>query len=280
MPGRVEGKVAFITGAARGQGRSHALRLAEEGADIIAVDLCDDVASVRGRYPSASQADLDETVRAVEALDRRIVAAKADVRDFAALKNALEAGVEQLGRLDIVSANAGIFVFGTETHMFSERDWQEVQDINVTGVWHTCTAATPLMIDQGTGGSIIITSSTAGLKGTANLAPYVTSKHALSGLMRTLALELGPHRIRVNTVHPTAVATDMILNDALFKLFLPNANAPTRDEASAVFTSLHALPIPWIEPVDVSNMILFLASDESRYVTGTELKVDAGYTIK
>jgi len=280
MTGRLEGKVAFITGAARGQGRSHAVRLAEEGADIIAVDVAQEIDSVKRFYRGASEADLAETVEAVEALDRRIVATKADVRDYAALRDALDDGVAQLGHVDIVSANAGIFHFGDPTHLVSESDWADVLDINLTGVWHTAKAVIPHLIEQGTGGSIIITSSVAGLKGAANVAAYVASKHGVVGLMRTLALELAPHSIRVNTVHPTAVGTDMILNDGVYRLFLPATESPTREQAAETFRALHPLPVAWVEPVDISNAVLFLASDESRFVTGTELKVDAGWTTR
>ena len=280
MAGRVEGKVAFITGAARGQGRSHAVRLAQEGADIIAVDICEDIPSVTRFYAGATEADLAETVEQVEALDRRIVATKADVRDYDALKAALDDGVAQLGHVDIVSANAGIFIFGDQTHLVSDQDWKDVTDINQTGVWHTCKAVIPHLIEQGTGGSIVITSSTAGLKGTPNVAPYTASKHAVVGIMRTLALELAPHSIRVNTVHPTGVDTGMIQNEATYRLFLPDADHPTREDAAPIFATTNALPVPWVDPVDISNAVLFLASDESRYVTGLELKVDAGYTIK
>lgn len=278
--GRVEGKVAFITGAARGQGRSHAIRLAQEGADIIAVDVAEEIDSVKRFYPGASEEDLAETVKQVEDLDRRIVAAKVDVRDYEALKKALDDGVAQLGHVDIVSANAGIFLFGDQTHLVAEQDWQDVIDINQTGVWHTCKAAIPHLVDQGAGGSIIITSSTAGLKGIPNTAAYTASKHAVVGLMRTLANELAPHRIRVNTVHPTSVATAMVLNEATFRLFMPEVEHPTQEEAAEVFETTNALPVPWVEPIDISNAVLFLASDEARYVTGTELKVDAGFTVK
>jgi SDR family mycofactocin-dependent oxidoreductase len=278
--GRLAGKVAFVTGAARGQGRSHALRLAQEGADIIAVDICEDIETVRRFYPGASKADLEETVAQVEALDRRIVARQADVRDQSQLTAALDAGVAELGRLDVVCANAGIFIFGDQAHLVSEQDWKDVLDINLTGVWHTAKAAIPHLLRQGTGGSIIITSSTAGLKGTPNISAYTASKHAVVGLMRALALELGPQSIRVNSVHPTGVATDMIMNQAAYKLFLPDVESPTREQAAEVFQSTNALPIPWVEPVDISNAVLYLASDDSRYVTGTELKVDAGYTVK
>jgi len=280
MAGRVEGKVAFITGAARGQGRSHAVRLAQEGADIIAVDLCEPVPSIERYYPGATEDDLAETVRQVEALDRRIVAAKADVRDYAALRSALDAGVAELGHVDIVSANAGVFAFGEKTQDVTDADWQDVIDVNQTGVWHTAEAVIPHLIEQGTGGSMILTSSTAGLKGTPNVAAYTASKHAVVGIMRTLALELAPYSIRVNTVHPTGVGTDMILNEATFRLFMPDVEHPTKEQAAPVFASTNALPIPWVEPIDISNAVLFLASDEARYVTGTELRVDAGYTLK
>lgn len=280
MAGRVEGKVAFITGIARGQGRSHAIRLAQEGADIIGIDLCETVPSIARYYDGATADDLAETVRQVEALDRRIIATKADVRDFDALKAAVDDGVAQLGRLDIVSANAGVFAFGDKTHEVTDADWQDVIDINQTGVWHTAKAVIPQLIEQGTGGSIVLTSSTAGLKGTPNVAAYTAAKHAVVGIMRTLALELAPYRIRVNTVHPTGVATAMILNEATWRLFMPDVAHPTREQAAEVFRTTNALPVPWVEPIDISNAVLFLASDEARYVTGTELKVDAGYTVK
>ena len=280
MAGRVEGKVAFITGAARGQGRSHALRLAQEGADIIAVDICESIPGMDKYYHGATEEDLAETVRQVEALDRRIVASKADVRDYPALKEALDAGVAELGHVDIVSANAGIFAFGEQSQLVEDPEWEMVNDINAKGVWHTAKAVIPHLIEQGTGGSIILTSSTAGIKGTPNVVAYTASKHAVVGIMRTLALELAPHRIRVNTVHPTGVATDMILNEATFRLFMPDVEHPTAEQAAPIFETTNALPIPWVEAVDISNAVLFLASDEARYVTGTELKVDAGYTIK
>ena len=276
MPGRVAGKVAFITGAARGQGRSHAIRLAQEGADIIAVDVCENVDTVP--YHGATQEDLAETVKAVEALDRRIVASKADVRDYASLKSALDDGVAQLGRLDIVSANAGIFSTAPTAEL-TEEEWGQMIDINLSGVWRTCKAAIPHLIANN-GGSIIITSSGAGLKGFPNFAHYVSAKHGVVGLMRTLALELAPHSIRVNSLHPTNVNTDMIQNEAMYKLFVPGSENPTREEFAAVSQSMQALPIPWVEPVDISNALLFLASDEGRYITGVTFPVDAGITQK
>ena len=277
MTGRVEGKVAFITGAARGQGRSHAVRLAQEGADIIAVDLCDQVDSVP--YQMATPEDLADTVKQVEALDRRIVATKADVRDYGALKKALDNGVAQLGRLDIVSANAGIASFG-QAEELPEQTWQDVIDTNLTGVWHAAKAAIPHLIAGGRGGSIVLTSSAAGLKAYANAAHYVSAKHGMVGLMRTLALELAPHMIRVNSLHPTQVDTDMVMNEFTFKLFSPDIANPTIEDFGPASQALNALPIPWVEPVDISNALLFLASDEARYITGVTLPVDAGTVIK
>jgi SDR family mycofactocin-dependent oxidoreductase len=277
MTGRVEGKVAFITGAARGQGRSHAIRLAQEGADIIAVDLCDQVASVP--YPMATPEDLTETVKEVEALDRRIVATQADVRDYGALKAALDDGVAQLGRLDIVSANAGIVSYGLAAEL-EEQTWRDMIDTNLTGVWHAAKAAIGHLKAGGRGGSIILTSSTAGLMAMENLAHYVSAKHGVVGLMRTLALELAPDMIRVNSVHPTSVNTDMIHNDATYRLFAPDLENPTREQVGERFLGLNALPVSWVEPVDISNAVLWLASDESRYVTGVTLPVDAGQLTK
>jgi (+)-trans-carveol dehydrogenase len=277
MAGRVEGKVAFITGAARGQGRSHAIRLAQEGADIIAVDLCQQVDSVP--YPMATPDDLLETVKEVEALHRRIFASQADVRDFEALKWALDAGVAEFGRLDIVAANAGISSFGRADEL-PEQTWRDMIDTNLTGVWHTAKAAIPHMKGCGRGGSIILTSSTMGLKGMENIGHYVSAKHGLVGLMRTLALELAPFGIRVNSLHPTTVDTPMIQNTATYSLLRPDLESSTVDDAAAVFMALNALPVRWVEPIDVSNALLFLASDEARYITGATLSIDAGHTIK
>jgi SDR family mycofactocin-dependent oxidoreductase len=278
MAGRVAGKVAFITGAARGQGRSHAIRLAQEGADIIAVDLAGQIGSVP--YAMATPDDLAETVKEVEALDRRIVATQADVRDFGAVKAALDDGVAQLGHLDIVSANAGIFSFGSLEEL-DETHWQDMIDVNLTGVWHAAKAAIPHLRAAG-GGSMILTSSTAGLMAIPHIGHYTAAKHGVVGLMRTLALELAPDMIRVNSVHPTSVDTDMIQNSATYELF--GADLPvdqrTREVLGSRFQELNALPIPWVEPVDISNAVLWLASDESRYVTGVTLPIDAGSLIK
>lgn len=279
MAGRVEGKVAFITGAARGQGRSHAVRLAEEGADIIAIDLCAPVESVTKNYPLASPEDLQETVAAVEKTGRRIVARQADVRDTAGLEKALQEGIDELGRLDVVVANAGIASFGQGWEL-DETTWQDMIDINLTGVWHTAKAAVPHLLEADNGGSLIFTSSIGGLKGVMNVAHYVSAKHGLVGLMRTFANELAPRRIRVNTVHPTNVDTDMIQNPGTYGMFLPDDPEPTREKVIPAFTGLNALPVPWVESIDISNAVLFLASEEARYITGISLPVDAGATIK
>ena len=278
MPGRVEGKVAFITGAARGQGRSHAIRLAQEGADIIAIDLCRQIDTVP--YPMSTPDDLAETVKEVEALDRRIAATEADVRDFAAVKAAVDEGVAQFGRLDIVSANAGISSIGGPSESMSEQQWRDMIDTNLTGVWHTAKAAIPHIKAGGRGGSIILTSSAAGLMGYPNVSHYVSAKHAVVGLMRTLALELAADKIRVNSLHPTQVNTPMIMNEPTFKLFAPDNPNPTMDDFTPISQAMNALPIPWVEPVDISNALLFLASDEGRYITGVTLPVDAGAVIK
>ena len=269
MAGRVAGKVAFITGAARGQGRSHAIRLAEEGADIIAVDICRDYGTVP--YPMATEADLAETVKAVEALDRRIVAAQADVRDAAALRAAVDDGVAQLGRLDIVSANAGICTVQAWDEV-SPAVWQDTLDTNLTGVWNTMVVSVPHLIAAG-GGSIICTSSTAGIKGLPYLAPYVAAKHGMVGIARTMANELARHHIRVNTVHPTGVDTPM--GNGLGGL----EGLINRDPGLGPIY-MNTLPVQTVDPRDVSNAVLFLASDEARYVTGLEFTVDAGNTIR
>jgi SDR family mycofactocin-dependent oxidoreductase len=270
--GRVEGKVALITGAARGQGRSHALRLAEEGADIIAVDVCSQLDTVP--YAMATEADLEETAKQVEDRDRRILTRQADVRDLGQLQAAVADGVSEFGHVDIICANAGI-LSASPAWEISEETWQEMIDVNLTGVWKTVKAVIPRMIEQGSGGSIILTSSTAGLIAFGNLAHYTAAKHGVTGLMRTLAVELAPHRIRVNSVHPTTVDTDMIQNSLVYQLFLGRPDA-SRADAEVAMKGLNALPIPWVEAVDISNAVLYLASDEARYVTGTTHLVDAG----
>jgi (+)-trans-carveol dehydrogenase len=276
VTGRVAGKVAFITGAARGQGRSHAVRLAEEGADIIAADLCGDVASVS--YPMATPQDLDETARQVAGLGRGVVAVQADVRDYQGLAKALDDAVAQLGRLDIVSANAGILSHGTADTL-AEASWRDMIDINLTGVWHTAKAAVPHLIAGGRGGSIVLTSSGVVMKGTPNFAHYVSAKHGIVGLTRTMARELAPHFIRVNALHPGNVDTAMLRNTETLRLFRPDLENPTAEDATAAFQARNAMPVPWVDPVDISNALLFLASDEARYITGVSLPVDAGYAL-
>ncbi|WP_395111183.1 mycofactocin-coupled SDR family oxidoreductase [Actinomadura sp. SCN-SB] len=273
MAGRVEGKVAFITGAARGQGRSHAIRLAQEGADIIAIDHCADIDTVD--YAMASAADLAETERQVKALGRRIVATQADVRDMQSLKDAVDAGVAELGRLDIVCANAGILSNGP-SHELTEDTWGQMIDINLNGVWRTCKAAIPHLIKGGRGGSIVLTSSVAGLRSYSGVSHYVSAKHGVVGLMKTLAQELAPHSIRVNTVNPTQVDTEMIQNESMYRLFCPDIENPTRKDFGEASAATILLPIDWVESIDVSNAVLFLASDEARYITGVALPIDGG----
>jgi SDR family mycofactocin-dependent oxidoreductase len=271
--GRVEGKVAFITGAARGQGRAHALRLAQEGADIIAMDICDQIDSVP--FPLATPDDLHETVKQVEDLDRRIVSRQADVRDLAVLESVVAEGIAKLGGLDIVCANAGVGGMA-RCWEFSEQQWQDVVDVNLTGVWKTVRAAIPPMIQQGRGGSIVLTSSMFGLVAMAGFGSYIAAKHGVTGLMRTLAIELAPHNIRCNSVHPDVVNTDMIHNPAFYEFVgIPGA---TRADAEVAFSMSNALPKAQLQPIDISNAVLWLASDEARYVTGTTQVIDAGAT--
>ena len=279
MAGRVEGKVAFITGAARGQGRSHALRLAQEGADIIAVDICGPVSSNTQIAPATTD-DLAETADLVKQLNRRIVTAEVDVRDFDAVKAAVDGGVEQLGRLDVICANAGIGNGGRTLDRTSEADWTDMIDVNLSGVWKTVKAAVPHLISQGEGGSIILTSSVGGLKAYPHTGHYIAAKHGVVGLMRTFAAELGQHLIRVNSVHPTNVNTPLFMNEGTMKLFRPDLENPGPDDLAVAAKFMHVLPIGWVEPVDISNAVLFLASDEARYVTGLTMTVDAGSMLK
>lgn len=275
--GRVAGKVAFITGAARGQGREHAVRLAEEGADIIAVDMCGDIEGVN--YPEATEADLDETAALVEKLDRRIVTAKADVRDLASLRDALQHGIDELGRPDVVVANAGISGSPAPAALIEEAAWQTMLDINLTGVWHTIKVAVPHMSD-GRGGSIILVSSMLGLRGGGYMAHYASAKHGVVGLMNSLANELAPQLIRVNSIHPGNVLTPMIDNEQFHRTLRPDLPDPTMADTAAVIGHFHMLPVPVIEARAVSNAVLFLASDEAQYITGAALPVDAGAVAK
>ncbi|MCV7347842.1 mycofactocin-coupled SDR family oxidoreductase [Mycolicibacterium rhodesiae] len=279
MAGRVEGKVAFITGAARGQGRSHAVRLAEEGADIIAIDVCKRISSNED-IPAPTPDDLAETAELVKNLNRRVVTAEVDVRDYAAVKAAVDSGVEQLGRLDIIVANAGIGNGGQTLDLTSEADWNDMIDVNLSGVWKSVKAAVPHLIAGGSGGSIILTSSVGGLKAYPHTGHYIAAKHGVVGLMRTFAVELGHHSIRVNSVHPTNVNTPLFMNEGTMKLFRPDLENPGPDDMAVVAQMMHVLPIGWVEPVDISNAVLFLASDESRFVTGLPMTVDGGSMLK
>jgi SDR family mycofactocin-dependent oxidoreductase len=279
MAGRVEGKVAFITGAARGQGRSHALRLAQEGADIIAIDICQPV-SRSSEIPAATPDDLAETADLVKAQNKRIVTAEVDVRDHDALKAAVDSGVEQLGRLDIIVANAGIGNGGATLDKTSAEDWKDMIDVNLSGVWHTVKAGVPHLLSGGRGGSIVLTSSVGGLKAYPHTGHYIAAKHGVVGLMRTFAVELGQHSIRVNSVHPTNVNTPMFMNEGTMKLFRPDLQSPGPDDLAVAAQFMHVLPVGWVEAVDISNAVLFLASDEARYVTGLTLTVDAGSMLK
>jgi SDR family mycofactocin-dependent oxidoreductase len=271
------GKVALVTGAARGQGRSHAVRLAEEGADVVALDLLEDIASVP--YPLATKADLEETARLVGATGHRVIARPADVRDFDSVKDAVNEAIETFGRLDVVCANAGIISYGAG-HELSEEMWADMIAVNLTGVWHTLKATVAPMLAAGTGGSIVITSSMAGLKGLAHTAHYTAAKHGVVGLMKVFATELAPHGIRVNCVHPSSVNTDMLHNEATYNLFRPGLEHATLDDAMTGFRYVHTMSTPWLEPADVSEAVVWLASDRSRFVTGISLPVDAGFLLR
>ena len=269
----LEGKVAFITGAARGQGRADAVRLAREGVKIIGVDICEDIASMD--YPNASEADLAETVKQVEALGGAMIATKADVRDQVAIQTAVDHGVERYGRLDIVIANAGIVRLGDEPDDYLTL-WRDIVDTNLTGVFITVKACTQHLIDGGEGGSIIMTSSSAGLKGTGSPktggAAYTAAKRGLVGYMQVIANDLAQYMIRVNTIHPTGVATGMTMNEAMMKMFASG------DPSLAAMQN--ALPIEILQPEDIANAVAWLVSDEAKFITGVALPLDAGFTIR
>ncbi|WP_156686890.1 mycofactocin-coupled SDR family oxidoreductase [Mycobacterium sp. Marseille-P9652] len=260
------GKVALVTGAARGTGRVHCQRFADEGADVIALDA-----------PAVAD-ELCSLATELRERDRRCATGAADVSDLASLTAAIDGAVAELGRLDVVIANAGIHLPGAPTWEIDPKDWHRTLDINLTGVWHTVRAAVPHIGDQG--GCIVIISSTNGLRATRNTAHYTATKHAVIGLARTLANELGPRGIRVNTVHPGAVATPMVLNDQTFRRLRPDLDNPTAADAAEVLQARNLLPVPWVQPVDVANAVVFLASDQARYITGAQLVVDAGLTQK
>ena len=277
--GLVDGKVALVTGAGRGQGRSHALKLASEGADVIAIDIGPGRVETIS-YELASEDDLDTTVKEIEAMGRRAVKAIADVRSLSDLQAAVDAGLSELGRIDIVCANAGIGSWAVAWEM-TEEQWKDMIDINLTGVFNAVRAALPSMVERGEGGSLVLTSSTAGLRAYANTAHYTAAKHGVIGLMKVLAQEAGPHRIRVNAVCPTTVRTPLVINASTFELFAPHLENPTEDDVREPFESLNILPgVAWIEPEDVSDAVVFLCSDAAKYITGVALPIDAGNIVK
>jgi SDR family mycofactocin-dependent oxidoreductase len=274
--GRFDGKVVLITGGARGQGRSHAVRFAQEGADVAFCDIAAQLETVP--YPMSTPDDLAETVRLVEDLDRRCVAVQADVRDRGQLDAFAEQARTELGHIDFLLANAGIFTFSTVAEM-DDRTWRETIDTNLTGVFHAVRAVLPAMVAQGYG-RIVATSSMAGKTGFANIAHYCAAKWGVIGLVKSVAQEVAGNGITVNAVCPTGVDTTMIQNDAAYRLFLPDVQNPTREDAAPAFQGLNAIPVPWVEPIDISNAMAFLCSDEARYITGETIAVAAGQNAK
>lgn len=270
---RLDGKVAFVTGAARGMGRAFSVRLAAEGADIVALDISAPIETVA--YDLATSDELDETVALVEEAGGTALAQRADVRDLEELCAAVDAALERFGHIDILCANAGIVTHGMAWEM-SEETWLQTIDINLNGVWRTVKAVIPSMIERREGGSIIFTSSAAGLKGFPVISHYVAAKHGVVGLARTLALELGEHNIRVNTVNPTVVGTPMVFNEPSYQAFVPDKPNPTKADVLEVYRELNVLPVDVIEPADVAAAVAWLASDDARYVTGVSLPIDAG----
>jgi len=270
--GNLEGKVAFITGAARGQGRAHAVRLASEGADIIAMDICADIDSMD--YPNATPAELEETIKLVEDTGRSVIARQADVRDADAVDTVVSEGVDEFGRLDIVVANAGIvrLTEGSDRRQI----FRDIVDVNLVGVWNTVESAIPHLIEGGRGGSIVITSSSAGLKATgtdrAGGQASAAAKRGLAGLMQVWANQLGSHSIRVNTIHPTGVATGMVMNETMAKLFEAND--------AALSAMQNVLPIQILQPEDVAGAVAWLVSEEGRFITGTAWPLDAGFAVR
>lgn len=276
-PGRVEGKVALVTGAARGMGRAHALRLAEEGADLVLVDLARSEPGLA--YSQGTPDELAETAALVEAAGQRVLARAADVRDQAGLDAVVAEATELFGGIDVLVSNAGIASQSAAIDL-TDDDWTRVLDVNLVGAWHAAKAVIPGMIERRRGGSLVFISSVAGLHGAPHQAHYVASKHGLQGLVGGLANELGTHSIRVNSVNPGTVDTEMALNEHLLRNYFPDLENPTKDDAAAAFGSYTLLPIPWVQPVDVANAVLWLASEEARYVTGIAIPVEAGMLAK
>ncbi|MGQ4513427.1 mycofactocin-coupled SDR family oxidoreductase [Streptomyces sp. DW26H14] len=273
---RVAGKVALVTGAARGMGRSHAVRLAQEGADIIAVDLCAELETTP--YPGANNQDLASTTQLVEKLGRRALARQADIRNSEQLQSVVDEAMAEFGHIDVVCANAGMSSFGFSWELTDEA-WQEIIDVNLTGSWKTVKAVIPHMIERGEGGSLVFISSTAGLIGVPTMAHYTASKHGVVGLMRALAAELAPHNIRVNSVNPGNVDTPMVNNAQMRQLYLPEVPDPTPEAANNVMKEMSALPVGWLDSQGVSDAVVYLASEEARHVTGITLPVDAGMML-
>lgn len=275
MTGRLKGKVALVTDAARGIGRAQAVRFAQEGADVVALDVCGPVDTVS--IPHSTAADLAETTALVAAAGARVHTEAVDVRDLNAMQAATDRGAERFGGLDAVCATAGITSRGMAIEL-DETSWRTMLDVNLTGVWHTCRATAPHLIARGAG-SMILTSSIAGLRGLVGVAHYTAAKHGVIGLMRSLANELAPHNVRVNCISPTNVDTPMIHNDLVSSAFRPDLDRPpTRAEFAEAARSMNMLAVPWVDAVDVANAALFLASDEARFITAVTLPVDAGAT--
>jgi SDR family mycofactocin-dependent oxidoreductase len=276
--GTLDGKVAFISGIARGQGRSHALRLASEGADIIGVDICHDIAAMD--YPNATPADLAETTKLIEQLDRRVITSEADVRDSGAVRHAVGSGVAELGRLDIVLSNAGIVRLHPDCDD-PEQLWQDIVGTNLTGAFHVISAAVPHLIAGGRGGVIVITGSTAGVRPVANPSvgalAYTASKWGLVGVCKQLAATLAEHSIRVNIVHPTGVASGMTMNAAMAELA---EQAMAGGDANGMAAMQNAMPVQILQPADISDAIAFLVSDQAKWITGVSLPVDAGFSVR
>jgi (+)-trans-carveol dehydrogenase len=278
VAGRVQGKVALVTGIGLGQGRAHAVRLAEEGAAVVGVDAIEQYDAVP--YRMATAADIETTRRLVQAAGGELTVHHADVRDRAALDTVVAQTVDEFGRIDAVVANAGVCPRGADLWEITDDAWNTTIDINLKGVFHTVAAAVPKMIQLGNGGSIVLTSSLLGIKGARGMAHYTASKHGVIGLMRSFAVDLGPRMIRVNAVCPNSVDTNMIDNEAIFRRFRPDLENPTREDTVELFKTLQVMPVPWLDPRDIANAVLFLVSDEARYVTGAILPVDLGGSVK
>ena len=275
--GAIDGKVLFVTGGARGQGRSHALRFAEEGADVVLLDICDQIES--HEVAMATPGDLAETERAVKELGSSVIAEIADVRDQASVDRVVQRCLDEFGRIDFVSANAGISGV-KRTWEFTEVEWQDMIDVNLTGAFHTLKAVAPPMIEAGNGGSIVITSSVCGMYGLENLSSYTATKHGVIGMMRTLANELGPYGLRVNCVLPGNIRTPLTQNDSLFSLFVPDKDIVTNKDVDPIVGDWTSLDVAWLDPRDISNAVYWLSSDEARYVTGVSLPIDGGWANK